>query len=116
MSYGLGISIKTMASADSVCSYFDLGSYYPKVYLQIPTMTSKANIQVFAALNPNETFFEVMNKVANTATVAVNSFVIGNTAAANGGLVPLPEGFRFYKIVADSAPTAATTFKLIGAS
>lgn len=117
MSYGqMNVVIATMASADSVAQ-FDLKSYYRKVYLEIPTMASNSALQVLATNNPNDGFKQVMAAQVNTSTVSLNSFVIGATAAANGAIVPLPAGFRHYKIKAtDSAPTAATEFKIIGAT
>jgi hypothetical protein len=105
---------KTMASADSVVSFFDLGRAFSKVYLQIPTMASNSAFDVYASTDATS-FYQVRKEIPNTTTAQAWTFTIGASAAANGSIVPMPGGFRFYKIVAtDSAPTAATTFKMIG--
>jgi hypothetical protein len=114
MGHGLHqVFVKTMASADSVISGWDLGRAFSKVYLQIPTMSSNSALDVYASVD-GSSFYQIRKEAVSTSTVQAHSYIVAASAAANGGIVPLPGGFRYYKIQAtDSAPTAATTFKII---
>lgn len=104
--------VKTMASADSV-AVFDTAEPWQQVYLQVPTMASNTAIDIYAGADSSN-FYQVRQQVGNTTTVQAWSFVVAASAGANGAIVPIPGGFQFYKIKAtDSAPTAATVFKLI---
>jgi hypothetical protein len=100
----------TMASANSLAVFQRLGNTFDNVYLQIPTMSSGANLEVRASLD-GLSYYGVRKPILQTATVT--TFVVAASAAANGAIVPLPPGFEYYQLVADSAPTAATTFNLI---
>lgn len=103
----------TMASADSIIS-FDLGRAFAKVYLQIPSMPSSTALDTYASTD-KVSFYQVRKEPVNTSTVQASSYIIAASAGANGGIVPVPGGFRFYRFIAtDSAPSGATTFKLIG--
>lgn len=86
----------------------DLGRAYASVYLQIPTMPS-GSLQIKASAD-DVTYFNVFNGAVNTATVA--TFII-NSAVTNA-IVPIPPGFRYYKVQNISACTdVVCTFKFI---
>ncbi len=103
----------TMASA-VVSASGDLQRTYQRVYLQIPTMASVTALDLYASVD-GSSYYQIRKEVVNTASVQATSFVVPSSAAANGALMPVPGGFQYYKIIAtDSAPTAATTFKLHG--
>ena len=103
----------TMAAAGSTASG-DLQRTYQKVYVQIPTMTSVTALDIYASVD-GSSYYQIRKEVVNTASVQASSFIVPSSAAANGSLMPIPGGFQFYKVVAtDSAPAAATTFKLHG--
>ena len=112
---------KTMASADSLVSYFDCGGVFANVYLEVPTMASGTAIDVYVASDVMPTdpvvqpaFKQLMLKVPATATAQFNTYIVAASLSANGSTVPLVGGFRYYKLKAtDSAPTAATTFKIV---
>lgn len=102
-----------IASAQNSAT-FDLGGvHFDTAYLVVPTMASGGNISVWTAITPTSTFYEIRDKAYGTSTVQFNTFIVAASAAANGAIVPLPPGFQHYKLITDSAPTAATTFRII---
>lgn len=113
MGHGLyKVYVATMAAAGTAAT-FDLGRSYRKVYLQVPTMTSSANLDIYAAAASGDTYYQVGKEVPNTTTVQSWSFTVNASAAANGRTVPMPDGLQYFKVVADSAPAAATAFKVL---
>lgn len=103
----------TMAAAGTTATFQNMGRAFDKIYLQVPTMVSAANLDIYVSADNGTTFYQLSKEVPNTTTVQCWSFTVNATAAANGRMVPIPGGMDAYKIVADSAPAAATTFKVI---
>lgn len=113
MAFGNAVVHATMASADSQV-IADLGGYWDKVHLEIPTMASVSALDVYVATDSTQTYYQLGKEVPNTTTVQAWSFTIAASAAANGRTVPFPSGFRYVKLkAADSAPSAAVGFKFI---
>lgn len=101
----------TMASANSLAT-FDLGGAWHYNYLIVPTMTSGANIEVWGTVDSATTYFQIRQQVAATTTAQMPSFIVAATCAANGAIVPLLPGYQYLRLRVDSAPTAATVFKI----
>lgn len=103
----------TMASATGSFTV-DMGMAFSKVYIVLPTMASSTAIDLLASTD-GTSYYQVRKEAGNTTTVQAWTFIVAATGAANGGIVPLAAGFRFYKFICtDSAPTAATVFNIIG--
>jgi hypothetical protein len=102
----------TMAAAGTT-AVFDCGRSFRRVYLQVPTMTSVANLDIYAANVTGGSYYQVGKDVPNTTTIQSWSFTVAASAAANGRMVPIPDGLQVYKVVADSAPAGAQAFKLL---
>lgn len=101
----------TNIAAAGTTATFDLGGRaFQHVNLVIPSMVSPGNITIFAAAT-GTTFYEMRSRSASTSTVQLNTFVIA--AAGNGAIVPMTQGFQYYRLFIDSAPAAATNFKII---
>lgn len=106
---------KTMAGgATQTTLPFNIGMTYQRLYLQVPTMASTANLSIDVSADDGSTYYQLRHPpLAVTTTVAAPTFIVAATAAANGGMVPVPGGFQYFRLVVDSSPTAATTFKVI---
>lgn len=100
----------TMASADSVVSFFNTGGRaFSRVYLECPSFPSASTIDIYAGAT--STAFYQVRKDPQVATPV--TFSIDGTAVANGGTIPIPGGFQYYRLQVASAPTAAKSFNLI---
>mgnify|MGYP001585929978 CR=1 FL=1 len=97
----------TMTSGALSSTVAEVPMPHKRIYLQIPTMAS-GSLYVMAAVASGSTFFRVTEKDPNQAT----DFVI-NSAVTNR-IVPIPEGFQFYKIESTSGATdVVSTLKVI---
>lgn len=102
----------TMAATAGSASV-NLQRAFDKVYLMIPSMVSSSALDLYGSVDGTN-YYQVKKEPANTTTVQAWTFIVAATAGANGGIVPLPAGFKYYKIVAtDSNPTAALGFNVI---
>jgi len=88
MSYG---PIKTfygsIASGASTCS-FSLDKAYSKIYADVGTFSTAAEISVYGAAASTGTFRPVY-KTVQTSTMQYQQVLITTAAVANGGVVPL---------------------------
>lgn len=114
MSYGpIQVFSVGMASATTFTSMFSLPNAYSRTYLEVPTMSTAADLFLVASTD-GSTFRRVMQVAANTSTVQVNTFTIASAAAGAGGrMVEVPANFPYLKVEASSAPASAAVFKLI---
>lgn len=103
---------KTMASADSVVSAFNFGRFFAKVYLQVGSMNSSANLDVLGSFDG--TNFYQIRSVSPTTQAVQSTFTIAASATANGCLIQIPAGVQHIKLIADSAPSIAVGFKAVG--
>jgi len=110
MSHGLvSVFTKDVASGVTLTSSFDLGRGFRRVYLEVPTMAS-GSLYVQAS-SDDSTFRRVMIDNGNTSTVQ-QTFVVDSSVTAR--MVPIPAGFRYYKIENTSGATdTTTTFNII---
>lgn len=102
----------TMAATQGSAAV-NLGRSFTRAYLQIPTMASAANLDIYASPDGAQTYYQLGKDVPNTTTVQSWSFTVAASAAAGGRLVPIPTGLQYYKIVADSIPTTALGFQIL---
>lgn len=90
--YTVSFTSNTTLSAER-----DLGRNFEKVYLGIPTMATNAQIHIQASDQSGGTYRRICHPAINSTTVSTpNDFAIAS--AATGRLVPIPNGFRYYKI------------------
>lgn len=110
------VFVNSMSSANSLVT-FDIGNYaFDRIWIQVPTMTSVSNLDIYVATASNATYYQLRQEVVATGTTQCISFSIAASCAANGALVPvISHGlFQYFRIKAtDSAPTAAVDFKVI---
>lgn len=103
---------KAMAAAGTTL-VVDCTKGWSNVNLLCASMVSSSALDLYAGVD-GTTFYQVKVKNPTTATVQINSFIIAASAVVNGGIVPIPQGFQYYKLVAtDSAPAAAINFTVV---
>lgn len=104
----------SMPSAGTLTSFVDVKQYYQNIYLVLPTFASASDWYVQGCETATGTFrrLKVPVNAANTATVAVNTFVVAS--GVSNALVPIPaQGIRYLKIEASTAPADGVQLKLI---
>ena len=116
MGWGLyKIQTKTMAGGASQSTLpFNLGQTFERVFLQVSTMTSAANISIDVSPDAGTSYYQLRHSPNPlTTTVAVPTFIVAATAAANGSIIPLPPGFQYFRVNVDSSPAAAVAFTVV---
>lgn len=110
MGHGLvTVYTKTMSSGGTLTSAYDLGRCFTKIYLEVPTMAS-GDLFIHGS-SDGTTFRRIMREQLNTTTVH-STFSIGS--AITQRMVPVPPGFRYYKVENTSGATdVVTVFNLI---
>lgn len=110
---GFGTYYPMTMGATSSSASVNLQRAFERVYLMIPTMPSSTALDVYGSVD-GSSYYQIRKEPANTTTVQAWTFIVAATAGANGGIVPIPAGFKYYKVVAtDSAPTSAIGFNVI---
>lgn len=100
----------SMADGATLSSGLDLNGLYDYVYLKIPTMPSAADIYIHASTD-NSTFYRIAEPVAGTASVQLNDFRVVSTTSQR--FVPIPAGFRYYKIELSTLASADIGFEIV---
>ena len=99
-------SVDLASGATTTTNYVEILVPYKNLYLQIPTMASGS--LYIKGSSDGTTFTRITEADPNQAT----DFVINS--AVTQRMVPIPPGFRYYKIENTSGATDTTTvFKLI---
>jgi hypothetical protein len=112
MSHGpLSVFYKTIASAATKSSEFDLARAWKTVYLEIPSMTSNTQIHIQAANESGGTYRRVYHPAVNSSAAQVNVFAI--TSSVTGCMVPIPNGFRYLKVETTATVDNGATFRMI---
>lgn len=102
--------IVSMVSGDSLTSALDLGRAFPSIYVEIASTPSNSEHRIRAAATLSGTYNTVYHPAINSATVAVNPYVIPSTVT--GAIVPIPGGFRYIKIFASAAMTNGASYRI----
>lgn len=112
MSHGLyKVYTVTMASGGTLSSECDLGRGYENVYLEIPSMTSNSQHYIQVASVTGGTYRRVCHPAINSSTVGINDLAIHS--AATSRLVPIPNGFQFYKIETTATCDSGEVYRIL---
>ena len=108
MSHGqVTVYTQTMPSGATVCTnFFDLGRAYRRVYLEIPTFASGADVFIQGSRN-GTTFRRIYKATISTATVQSYPWQIGS--ASSQSFQEVPPGFRYYRPEISTALTDTVT-------
>lgn len=99
---------KTMAATATLTSAYDLSPRgWPKCYLDVPTMASASDFYIQASVTETGTYRRITAQDPNQAT----DFKIASSVTNR--IVPIPTGFRYVKVEASTANTAALNFNII---
>lgn len=104
----------TMASAGTLTSEVDVGRIYGSVYLEIPTMNSNTQIHIQAAYATSANggvYRRLTHPMINSSTVGTNDFAI--TSGVTSRMVPIPNGFQYYKVESTATVDNGCVFRII---
>jgi hypothetical protein len=91
--------------------YFNLTRGFQKVYLEVPSFASGADVYVQGSSDGN-TFRRIMHPPMNSSAAQVNTFVI--PSAASNRFFEIPAGFQYLKPEISTALTdTVTNWKLV---
>lgn len=111
MSYGpYAVFTQTIASAATLSSEFDVGRSWKRVYLETTSMTSNSQIHIQAAATSGGTYRRVKIHDPGSATVSVDFAV---ASAATSHMMPVPTGFRYYKVETTATMDSGQSFNLV---
>jgi len=114
MSYGpiSVFSVTSIASGASTSGEVNLGRAWKSVYLVCGTMSTAAQVQVFASPTSGGTFQQVYHSPINSATVATNAYLL-TTLGTSGGIAPVPAGFQFMKFATTAVVSGGVSLSVI---
>jgi len=113
MSFGpYSVFYGAIASGASTVS-FDLGRAWKSVYVEIGTMSTIAQVNVYAGASAAAGYRQVYHPPINSATVVVNPYVISNIVGTNGGTVPAPAGLQFMQFRTTAVVSGGVSMALI---
>jgi hypothetical protein len=114
MSYGpLSVYYGTIASGASTTSDIVLDRSYKNVLLHVPTMSTGVNLKILGKAQSSDGYYVVYHPVMNSSTVGINEFVISSAVGSGGGIVPIPNGLPFMKIMGTGVVSGGVIFKVI---
>lgn len=114
MSHG-PISVFTptaIASGASTSGEVNLSRAWKTVNLVVGTMSTAAQIQVFASPTSGGTFQQVYHPTINSATVATSAYLI-TTVGTSGGIAPVPSGYQFMKFATTAVVSGGVVLSVI---
>lgn len=80
------------------------------IYLEVPTDGLGGQIYVQGS-SDGSTFRRIKHASINSSTVTSNDYAIAS--ACSSKMVPLPVGFRYYKLETTASVAADSTFKIV---
>lgn len=112
MAYGQAQFNVVIASGASTASVIDLGSYKSDLYVFVSTMSTQAAINVQDSPDGGTTFYNKFVYVASSTTQAapVN---IASSVGTNGGVVNIPFGGRYLRLMATAVVSGGVLLKVI---
>lgn len=100
----------SIASFATSSSSIDIQRGWKFMYLKIPTMTSNVEMYVNGS-DDGTTFRPIFHPMQNAVSPTGNRFMI-NSAVSNG-MVPIPNGFRYFKVETSAVISFTAAFKII---
>ena len=100
-----------MASGGTLTSSTDVGGSFHYAYLAIPTMTSNSQIHIQVSDEKTGTYRRILFPSTTEASPPKNN-AFGVSSSATNSIVPIPNGFKFYKIETTATIDNGATFKI----
>jgi hypothetical protein len=101
----------SIASGASTVS-FDLGQSWRTVYAEIGTMSTIAQVNIYAGASGAASYRQVYHTPVNSATVVVNPYVISNVVGTGGGTVPVPGGIQHMQFRTTAVVSGGVSFTI----
>ncbi len=112
MSHGpISVFQQTMASGATLTSgQIDLGRAWRSIYLEIPSMTSGAGHYIQAS-SDGSTFRRIYKYAGNDP--CAETYVFQVQSGVTNAFVPVPGGYRYYKIETSETVGDGATYKFV---
>jgi len=89
----------------------ELGRSWHSVYLEIQSMVSNSELHIYGANESGGEYRRIYHPSLNSSTVGTNGFAIASSVS--NGIVPIPAGTRYMKVVATATLSFAANFNVI---
>lgn len=114
MSYGpLSVFYGTITSGASTTSDIVLDRSWKNVLLQVGTMSTGVNLTFQGKAQSADSYYYLFHPSINSSTVTNNQFVVSAGVGSGGGIVPIPNGLPFMRIVGTGVVSGGVSFKVI---
>lgn len=112
MAYGQVQFNVVIASGASTASLVDLGAYRNNLFIYVSTMSTAAAINLQESPDGGTTFYNKFVYVASGTTQAV-PVNIASAVGANGGVVYIPGGGRYLRLMASAVVSGGVLLKVV---
>lgn len=102
----------TIASFATSSSGIALERSWPYQFLKVPSMTSNTEIYVNAS-DDGTTYRPIYHPMGNAVAPTGNRFLVNSAIGSNGGMVPIPNGFRYVKVEVSAIVSFTAAFKIV---
>lgn len=104
-----------IASGASTASTVNFSRAYPFYGIQVGSMSTAAQIAIFATTDAGVTFRQVFNPPnVQTSTVTNIAVQIGTLVGANGGYVVVNGGYKDFYLRTSAVVSGGVSFNIIG--
>ena len=104
--YGVSVFPTTIASAATLSSEVDVGGFWDKLSIIIPTMTSNSQIHIQVAKASGGTYRRIYDQSIGTPDFSIASGVTSR-------IVELPTGYRYMKVETTATMDSGQGFDII---
>lgn len=101
----------TITSGASSCQIDTGGATFARVFLELPTMSTAAAIDVYASLD-GTTYYPLFERV-NTAPVQYQTLTVASGVGTGGGQAPLAVSAQYVQLRASAVVSGGVIAKLI---
>lgn len=104
----------TMTSGGTLSTEVFVGRSWGSIFLEVPSMNSNSQIHVQAAYTASSsggTYRRITHPMVNSSTVGTNDFAI--TSSVTSRMVPIPNGFQYYKVETTATVDNGGVFNII---
>lgn len=101
----------TIASGATLSSEINVGRSWTNAYLAVPSMTSNSLIYIQAAKESSGTYRRIAHPLEAVTAPVGKDFTINS--ATTSRMIPIPNGFNFYKVETSATMDSGEFFTII---
>lgn len=106
MGFGVHQVFQCTIASGAASGSFNAGRAFGRMMAVFPSCTSSQSLDVYASTD-GTTYYQLRKDGPGT------SYIVAATALANGGIVPLPVGLQYVKVISDAAIVNGLAVKVI---